>query len=121
LAHATADGRKWLGAKADESETLLHHSDLGSRCTSKAYLDLLREKKCEMCMSGKGNCYDNTCMESFFSSLNAECADRAFESRLEAKNSIFAYIEVWHNRTRLHSTFGYLSPLEYEIRGACVH
>ena len=101
-------------------EEILHHSDLGSQYTSKAYLDLLREQNCRISMSGKGNCYDNACAESFFSSLKAECADRVFESRLEARNHIFEYIEVLYNRKRLHSTLSYLSPLEFEIREACV-
>ena len=101
-------------------EEILHHSDLGSQYTSKAYLDLLREQNCRISMSGKGNCYDNACAESFFSSLKAKCADRVFESRLEARNHIFEYIEVWYNRKRLHSTLSYLSPLEFEIREACV-
>jgi transposase InsO family protein len=100
---------------------LLHHSDLGSQYTSKAYLDLLRENSCQISMSGKGNCYDNACVESFFSTLKAECANRVFESRMEARNQIFEYIEVWYNRKRLHSTLGYLSPLEFEIRDARVH
>ncbi len=100
---------------------MLHHSDLGSQYTSKAYLDLLREKDCLISMSGKGNCYDNACVESFFSTLQEECADVVFDSRLEAKNSIFDYTEVWYNRKRLHSTLDYLSPLEYEIRGGRVH
>jgi putative transposase len=97
---------------------ILHHSDLGSQYTSKAYLDLLREKNCLISMSGKGNCYDNACVESFFSTLKGECADVVFESRMEAKTSIFEYIEVWYNRKRLHSTLDYLSPMEFEIREA---
>jgi transposase InsO family protein len=97
---------------------MLHHSDLGSQYTSKAYLDLLREKNCLISMSEKGNCYDNACAESFFSTLKGECADGVFESRTEAKTSIFEYIEFWYNRKRLHSTLGYLSPLEFEIREA---
>src|SRR5690606_33459868 len=43
-------------------EEILHHSDLGSQYTSKAYLDLLRGKNCQISMSGKGNCYDNACV-----------------------------------------------------------
>ena len=99
-------------------EEMLHHSDLGSQYTSKAYLDLLREKNCQISMSRRGNCYDNAAMESFFSTLKGECADSVFESRSEAKTSIFEYIEVWYNRKRLHSTLDYLSPLEFEIREA---
>ena len=101
-------------------EAMLHHSDLGSQYTSKAYLDLLREKNCEISMSGKGNCYDNACMESFFATLKAECADRTFTTRQEARTAIFEYIEIWYNRERLHSTLGYQSPLEYEKRGTAV-
>ena len=72
------------------------------------------------CQKGyrKRNCYDNACMESFFSTLKGECADGVFDSRSEAKTSIFEYIEVWYNRKRLHSTLDYLSPLEFEIREA---
>jgi len=73
---------------------MLHHSDLGSQYTSEAYLDLLREKNCLISMSGKGNCYDNASVESFFSTLKGECADAVFESRMEAKTNIFEYIEV---------------------------
>lgn len=99
-------------------EQMLHHSDLGSQYTSKAYLDLLREKNCLISMSGKGNCYDNACMESFFSTLKGECAEGIFETRAKAKSEIFEYIEIWYNRKRLHSTLGYLSPLEFELREA---
>lgn len=99
---------------------ILHHSDLGSQYTSKEYLNLLREHKCRISMSGKGNCYDNACMESFFATLKAECADRTFETRQEAKTALFDYIEIWYNRKRLHSTLGYLSPLEFEMRGTGV-
>jgi len=72
-------------------------------------------------MSGKGNCYDNACMESFFATLKAECVDRTFKTRQEAKTAIFDYIEIWYNRKRLHSMFGYLSPLEFDMRGAGVY
>lgn len=103
-------------------EELLHHSDQGSQYTSKAYLNLLRDKNCRISMSGKGNCYDNACVESFFSSLKVECADGVYKNREEARLSIFEYIETWYNRKRLHSTLGYLSPLEYEdIRDARVY
>ena len=99
---------------------LLHHSDRGAQYTSKEYLELLREHDCQISMSGKGNCYDNACMESFFATLKAECADRTFTTRQEARTAIFEYIEIWYNRERLHSTLGYQSPLEYEKRGTAV-
>jgi putative transposase len=93
---------------------LLHHSDQGSQYTSSDYLDLLKEHRCQISMSGVGNCYDNAVMESFFSTLKTECAGGQFESHAQARTAIFEYIEVWYNRQRLHSSLGYLSPVEFE-------
>jgi len=93
---------------------LLHHSDRGSQYTSDAYWNLLRAARCQVSMSRTGNCYDNAAMESFFATLKGECATKPFQTRSEARSSIFEYIEVWYNRQRLHSTLGYLSPAEFE-------
>lgn len=66
-------------------------------------------------MSGKGDCYDNAMMESFFSSLKTECVNRqVYQSQSEAKLSIFEWIEVFYNRQRRHSSLAYLSPVAYE-------
>lgn len=96
------------------SGNLLHHSDRGSQYTSFGYQALLLQHGCRISMSRTGNCYDNAVMESFFSSLKFECANSTFPSRRIAELSIFEYIEGWYNRKRLHSSLGYLSPLEYE-------
>ena len=69
-------------------------------------------------MSRKANCYDNAIMESFWATLKTECFDN-FRSgipttRQEAKQKIFAYIEVFYNRKRSHSSLGYCSPIEFE-------
>ena len=93
---------------------LLHHSDQGSQYTSSDYLELLHQNECRISMSGTGNCYDNAAMESFFSTLKAECASAQFETRAQARSEIFEFIEVWYNRQRLHSSLGYLSPAEFE-------
>lgn len=93
---------------------LLHHSDQGSQYTSCDYLDLLNAHGCQISMSGAGNCYDNAAIESFFSTLKTECATGQFETRTQARTAIFEYIEVWYNRQRLHSSLGYLSPVEFE-------
>jgi transposase InsO family protein len=66
-------------------------------------------------MSRTGNCYDNAVMESFFSTLKAECATAPFASQSEARTIIFEYIEGWYNRQRLHSSLGFLSPLDFEL------
>lgn len=93
---------------------LLHHSDRGSQYTSNDYLDELEKAGCRISMSGTGNCYDNAAMESFFSTLKTESVSYRFESRKEARTKLFWYIESWYNRTRIHSSLGYLSPLAYE-------
>jgi putative transposase len=94
---------------------LLHHSDRGSQYTSGSYQALLAQMGIQVSMSGKGACYDNAAMESFFSSLKGEWTDwHAYHTRQEAQLSIFEYIEVFYNRQRRHSTLGYLSPVIYE-------
>lgn len=93
---------------------LLHHTDRGSQYTCELYLKLLEAAKCRSSMSRTGNCFDNAAMESFFATLKGECAYKQYRSRYEARLSIFEYIEVWYNRQRLHSSLGYLSPMEFE-------
>ena len=66
-------------------------------------------------MSGRGNCYDNAAMESFFKTLKTELIRwEKYATRNEAKKSIFEYIEVYYNRNRMHSSIGYMSPVEFE-------
>jgi hypothetical protein len=66
-------------------------------------------------MSRRGNCYDNAVSESFFATLKGELVDdAAYATRLAARTSIFEYIESFYNRERLHSTVGYMTPVEYE-------
>ena len=68
-------------------------------------------------MSRKGNCWDNAVSESFFHTLKTELVHQyQFETKNEAKQAIFEYIEVFYNRERIHSANGYLSPVEYEIQ-----
>jgi transposase InsO family protein len=93
---------------------LLHHSDRGSQYTAEGYQKLLRAYGVTVSMSGTGNCYDNAMMESFFSTLKAECVTDPYSTRQEARQSIFEYIEVWYNRQRRHSSLGYLSPAAFE-------
>ena len=93
---------------------LLHHSDQGSQYTSAAYQKSLTTAFVQLSMSRVGNCYDNAVAESFFGTLKTECVTGQFATRALAHTSIFEYIEVWYNRQRLHSTLGYLSPVEFE-------
>jgi len=94
---------------------LIHHSDRGSQYTSVEYQRMLKRYGIQASMSSTGNCYDNAPVESFFGTLKGECVDhQQYQSRAEAKVSIFDYIEIFYNRQRLHSTLGYVSPLAYE-------
>lgn len=94
---------------------LMHHSDRDGLYASAAYQRLLAEYRIQGSMSRKGNCYDNACVESFFASLKNELVnDERYRTRQQARTSIFEYIEVFYNRTRRHSTLGYLSPLDFE-------
>ncbi len=95
---------------------LLHHSDQGSQYTSLSYQLQLLAYRCQVSMSRVGNCYNNAVMESFFSTLKSECATGPFATRAQARRAIFEYIEVWYNRQRLHSSLGYLSPAEFELK-----
>lgn len=97
------------------NKSLIHHSDRGSQYTSKEFEKLAKKNGIILSMSGKGNCYDNAVMESFFHTLKTEHVyQHKFSSRDEAKKSLFDYIEVFYNRQRAHSFLGYLSPEEYE-------
>jgi transposase InsO family protein len=69
---------------------ILHHTDRGSQYASHDYQQLLSAHHMEVSMSRKGDCYDNALMESFFSTLKAECATGVYASRSEARQSILA-------------------------------
>ena len=66
-------------------------------------------------MSRRGNCYDNSVMEAFFSAAKNEVGER-FGSHSEAKALLFDYIEVFYNQRRRHSTLGQISPAAFERR-----
>ena len=113
-------------AKRDLSPGLLHHSDRDVRYSSDSYQWLLLENGMKCSMSRKGNCYDNACVESFFSSLKNEYVHfERFRTRIEAQLKIFEWIEVFYNRIRRHSTLGYVSPVDFEegkvYANKCVH
>ena len=93
---------------------LLHHSDRGSQYTCEDYRDRLGELGMTASMSRKGNCFDNAVVESFFDSLKTEIDQQVFESREQARQKVFDYIEIFYNRSRRHSTLGYVSPATFE-------
>jgi putative transposase len=94
---------------------VLHHSDQGVQYASRNYRQRLAQAGAVPSMSRRGNCYDNAAMESFWSSLKRELVyRRQFATRSEARATIFEWIEVFYNRTRLHSALGYKSPVDFE-------
>ena len=104
LQHRRPDGTK-----------LLHHSDRGVQYASDDYQHLLARHGITCSMSGRGDCYDNAMMESFWATLKTELVHQAtYATREQARQSIFEYVEVFYNRQRLHSSLGYVSPESFE-------
>jgi putative transposase len=94
---------------------LIHHSDQGILYSSTNYLALLQKHGMVRSMSGKGNCYDNAVVESFFSSLKNELVHhRTFQTRDEARAEIFEYTELFYNRRRVHQSLNYQTPMQYK-------
>jgi len=98
---------------------LICHNDRGVQYASHAYRGALASASLTASMSRKADCYDNAPMESFFHTLKTELVHhRNYKTRDEAQRDIFAYIEGFYNRTRLHSALGYIPPIEMELKVA---
>ena len=94
---------------------LLHHSTRAPHTLARTIKRSVERMSITGSMSRRGNCYDNAVMESFFSSVKSEVADR-FDSCGEAKMELFDYVEVFYNQRRRHSTLGQISPAAFERR-----
>lgn len=98
---------------------LIHHSDRGSQYAAGVFQDTLREYGMVCSMSRKGNCWDNAPTESWFGSFkNERIHGEAYVNQHKMREIVFEYIEVFYNRTRRHSTLGYLSPIQFLSRWA---
>jgi putative transposase len=96
---------------------LIHHSDRGSTYASGAYRAALTLYGATASMSKKGDCWDNAVAESFFASIKRERLDhRIHRTRTDAVFDIANYIDVFYNTLRRHSTIGYVSPIEFELK-----
>ena len=94
---------------------LICHSDRGSQYAAEAYRAQLADMKATPSMSRTGCCYDNAPMESFFHTLKVELVhQRRWATRDEARRDLFAYIEGYYNRQRIHSALGYITPEQAE-------
>ena len=97
----------------------IHHTDRGSQYCAHDYQKLLRKHGFKVSMSGKGNCYDNSAVESFFKSLKAELVwRRNWQTRREVEVALFEYINGFYNPRRKHSALGWKSPVAFEQRAA---
>jgi putative transposase len=102
----------WRRGKPRE---LLHHSDQGSQYTSEEFQRLLEEHSITCNMSRQGDVWDNSAMESFFSTLKTERVyRRQYRTRDEARADVFDYIERFYNPRRRHSSIGFVSPETFE-------
>jgi len=96
---------------------LMHHSDRGSQYCSHEYRQILDQFELKASMSGKGNCFDNAPMESFWGTLKQELVHhRRYRTRREAIQDITEYIEIFYNRQRRQARLGFLSPAVYAQR-----
>lgn len=96
-------------------EPMLLHSDRGVQYASDEHQHLLARHGIVCSMSRRGDCYDNAVMESFWATLKTELVHHQnYATRDQARASIFEYIEVFYNRTRIHSTLSYMSPETFE-------
>jgi len=98
---------------------LIHHSDRGVQYASADYRTALHSAGMQASMSRRADCYDNAPMESFFHTLKTEQVHhQQYATRDQAKSDIFAYIEGFYNRTRRHSSIGYNTPIQIELKAA---
>jgi len=98
---------------------LIHHSDRGSQYCSIDYQAELRKRGIVISMSGKGNCYDNAMVETFFKTLKSELIWRTvFQTRADAITAIGRYIDGFYNPVRRHSALDFISPVQFERRAA---
>ena len=97
----------------------VHHTDRGSQYCSHDYQKILRQHGFKVSMSGKGNCYDNAAVETFFKTIKAELIWRhPWETRRKAEMAIFEYINGFYNPRRRHSELGWKSPVAFERKVA---
>lgn len=116
-AELTCDALKMALLRRGKPKGVITHSDRGSQYCSTSYRELIAKHQLTQSMSRKGNCWDNAVAESFFHTLKVELLkDEPLTDRNTLKQQVFEYIEVDYNKTRRHSSNGYLSPENYEMK-----
>jgi len=91
--------------------------DRGVQYCSNGYQAILKKNGMICSMSRKGNCYDNACAETFFSTIKCEMLyNKKYITREQARRDIFWYIEIFYNRKRQHQSLDYLTPSDFRQR-----
>jgi putative transposase len=104
---------------AQPTRTVLRRPLESVQYASADYRMTLQSAGAQASMSRKADCYDNAPMESFFHTLKTELVHHCHcATRAEAERNIFAFIEGYDNRTRIHSAIGYISPIRMEQKAA---
>jgi putative transposase len=104
----------WFRRNPGKLAGLIFHSDRGSQYASADFSEVLKEHGIRPSMSRKGDCWDNACSETLFGSLKVErLHGQRFGTIREAKDETISWL-LWYNRTRMHSTLNYLSPIQFE-------
>jgi len=105
-------------SKRQITDELIFHSDRGVQYACNRFTNILRSHPLvKQSMSRRANCWDNAVAESFFKTLKTELIyHQKYNTISEAEISVFEYIETWYNRKRLHSSLGYLTPVEFELK-----
>jgi transposase InsO family protein len=94
---------------------LIHHTDRGSTYTAQDYQDRCKALGMILSMSRKGNCWDNAVAESTIGTIKTELLSAVTPEDIHhVRALLFPYIEVFYNRQRLHSSLGYMTPIEKE-------
>lgn len=106
-----------MAIETRQPEEVIHHSDQGSQYTSVAFGLTCHQHGVVPSMGSVGDCYDNAMAESFFATLKTERVNRrSYQTRRDAIDDVFTWIEGWYNPRRRHSALEYLSPVAYERR-----
>jgi len=119
--HAQLAGGSGLKQRRPKGRVIFH-SDRGTQYTSHDFARFCKKNKIRRSLGRTGICYDNAVAESFFASYKKELIHtRPWPDLKAVSKATFEWIEMYYNRTRRHSTLGYLTPHEYELGFRDIH
>jgi len=97
------------------SEPVIFHSDQGSQYNADIFRTELAKRNFQQSMSGRGNCYDNAPMESFWARMKTEPGrPLLFDDLRDARSTVYRWVHLFYNRLRLHSGIGLMTPVQFE-------